>query len=308
MSNQNTEHKAIALRRMLEQFQGSDVQTLAGTFLDQVQAFEDAIWPLLGERGLANATGHRLDGIGQILNVSRGGRDDATYRKALETEAAILNSDGTAEVVLSLVHALVEMPAADYEFVEYYPKTIYVRPVDHAISVDPDYVGTNLRRAVSAATEVLFVYSFLPDANTFQFSTTTSSENGFADTGFGEVYTDLGTWLYDSASTSLSGITSGTYRFNHADITKATQMYIHDEDASVTDKSAFLAALDVASGSSLSLYTVSQSAHIYISNVTDNTGTFTFDITVTQEIGTIPYAEVTVLSASNTGGYMAGNA
>ena len=108
MSDQDTTITADALEQMLDQFDGSvNLRLLAASFLDQVQQFEDDIWPLLAERSLALATGHRLDGLGQIADLNRSGRNDADYRLALTAEFAVLQSNGTAEELIAIAQLMV---------------------------------------------------------------------------------------------------------------------------------------------------------------------------------------------------------
>jgi hypothetical protein len=187
VSDQDTTITADALAQMLDQFDGSvNLRLLAASFTDQAQQFEDDIWPLLAERSLALATGHRLDGFGQIANLDRSGRNDDDYRLALTAEFAVLQSNGTAEELITIAQLMVQMGTADYDVREYYPKGFYIRPVDHVLTVDPVLVGTMLDRAVSAATTMSFVYSNYADATTYTLSSQgavveTSTSLGLAD-------------------------------------------------------------------------------------------------------------------------------
>ena len=71
---------------------------------------------------------------------------------------------------------MLQMGTPDYEFVEHFPKTVYIRPVDFAVSGgDSSSAGTRLRRAVSAATEVLFVTALRTDSTLFTLSSSASS-------------------------------------------------------------------------------------------------------------------------------------
>ena len=138
MSDQNTTYVAQGLDRLLDQFDGSvNLRLLATSYLNQVQELEDAAYPLLAERSLANATGDRLDGFGAIVNVSRGGRDDTTYRLRLSAELAILTSQGSIEEILTIAQLLIQMDTADYEVIEYVPKTLYLSPEDYAFTPEP---------------------------------------------------------------------------------------------------------------------------------------------------------------------------
>lgn len=138
MSDQDTTITADGLAQMLEQFKGSgNLRLLASSYLDQAQAFEDAVWPLLNERSLANATGDRLDGIGEIFDTPRGGQNDADYRLTLQTEIGVLLSRGTEADLLTIAQLLIQMTTPDYEFTEYFPKSLYLRPVDFPLAPEP---------------------------------------------------------------------------------------------------------------------------------------------------------------------------
>jgi hypothetical protein len=188
MSEQNTAIVATGLDRLLDQFEGSvNLRLLLESYLQRVQDLEDAAFPLYTERGLANATGDRLDRIGQLFDIARGGRDDTAYRLAINTELAILFSRGTEIELLNIVQLVVQMPTADYDFAEYFPKTIYLRPVSHSISgLTAQPAKRALSRAASAGTKVLFVYALRVDSILFTLSSLpstvqTSSSLGLAN-------------------------------------------------------------------------------------------------------------------------------
>ena len=312
MSDKNTAITETGLGRMLDQFKGSlKLRELAAAFLDQVQAFEDAAHPILAERGIDNATGDRLDGLGAIFGVPRGGRDDDTYRKALKAELLVLQSKGTPEEILTIAQALIEMPVADYDFLEYFPKTIYLRPVDFEyqypglVDISPVAVGTALRRAVAAATEVLFVYSLVDDAATFRFATE-GAVSEFASAGFASVPpASIGTWLYDNTSTTSAGLLSGGYRFNALSYADATELYVHDNDSTIVDKSADLAAL---LNDTLILETGNPAwIAMTVTSVTNNGSFYTLGVGVADTLGTMSLNQLTEFHAYiNNGGRLAG--
>lgn len=190
MSDQKTDIVETALGRLLQQFEGSvNFRSLVASYLEQVQSLEDAAWPLLGERSIDNATGHRLDGIGQIFGVTRGGRNDTDYRLALKVEIAILLSNGTEAALLDIIQQIVKMTTADYEFVEYFPKSVYIRAINWA-STDAISVaaGAALSRAASAATHTSYVAAEYNAAQQFRLSdlpdtSTTGSSTGLANDG-----------------------------------------------------------------------------------------------------------------------------
>ena len=248
MSDQNTTIVSEGLTRLLDQFKGSpNLLALATSYLEQVQTLEDAAWPLLAERGIDNMTGDRLDGLGEILGHSRGGRSDAVYRLALKGELAVLQSEGTAEEMIALAQLLIQMPTADYEVIEYWPKGFYIRPVDHVLTQDPALIGTMLDRAISAATTMSFVYSLLSDTYTFQLSsqgavTESSSLLGLAtavDLGGGG-----GPYIYEANVGTGGGFSDGDLRFNAVDISAATLCRVTDIDGDAVDQTTFLDGLN----------------------------------------------------------------
>jgi len=191
VSDQNTTIVSDGLARMLDQFHGSiNLRLLAESYLQQAQDLEDAAWPILAERGLANMTGDRLDGLGGNINLDRSGRDDDDYRIAITAELMVLRSNGTADELIAILTVLFSPTSIDIEFLELFPKTVYFRLVDSPMIFLPtgtaDRVADTLRRAVSAATELLYVFSMRVDNETFTLSsqgavTESSSAMGLAD-------------------------------------------------------------------------------------------------------------------------------
>lgn len=184
------------LERMLDQFDGSvNLRLLASSYLQRAQDFEDATWPILAERGLENMTAARLDGLGDSIGLKRSGRDDDDFRIAITAELLVLRSSGTGDELIGIIDAF--FPGwlgggGEIDFWELYPKTIYIRLVDGRMDVLPagtaDRVAGALRRAMSAATELLYVYGFYLDAELFTLSsqgatTESSSALGLANVG-----------------------------------------------------------------------------------------------------------------------------
>ena len=175
---------------MLQQFEGSgDLRALASSFLARAQDFEDAIHPLFAERDIANMTGHRLDGLGQVVKVVRGGRTDDEYRLRLRAEMAVLTSQGSLEDLITVLRLLIDMDTTgSIQIDEYAPKSIYMRARDFIVTEDPVVVTALLRRAVSAATDLQFIYTTAEaaDDDLFRFSDTngtseTSSSHGYSN-------------------------------------------------------------------------------------------------------------------------------
>lgn len=163
MSEQNTTIVADGLARLISQFDGSArFRDLVASYLLQVQEFEDAAFPLLTERNIDVATGHRLDGFGQILGVLRGARTDDLYRQALKAELAVLVSEGGTDELLNIIRLIYPpgfITTVQYEVMEYFPKEIIFRPINVNTSPsDAAIITAALRRAAPAATNVQFIW------------------------------------------------------------------------------------------------------------------------------------------------------
>lgn len=183
-----SDHTATALDRMLEQFQGSvNLRLLASSYTDQVQELENAAIQLLHDRSLDAGTGHRLDGLGQLVGITRSGEDDEAFRLRIRGELAVLNSQGSLENLIAIMQLLLELPdPVDIQIDEYFPKAIYMRPRDFIFTGDPDLIATLLRRAVSAATYIQFIYTSTEadDDNLFRFSDTNGSSEFASPHGY----------------------------------------------------------------------------------------------------------------------------
>lgn len=187
MSTLVTDHKAEGQGWLLEQFASSPkLQGWLGAYLDEIQGMETALQPVLAARDIDTATGHRLDGLGQIVNVERDGRDDDAFRLRIRAEVAILQSTGTEFDLIKVLQLLTAKPDKDMAFDEYFPKTVYIRPRNYTVpgtSADQLEILTLLRRAAPAGTEVHYVYSLdeTSDQNMFRFSDTAdTTESGAA--------------------------------------------------------------------------------------------------------------------------------
>ena len=185
----NTTHTATALAQLIEQFQDSaDLKSLLTAFVDRVQDLEDALYPMLEIRNIDTMTGDRLDGLGQIVNVDRGGRTDDEYRLRIRAELAILKSTGIARDLISTLQLLVAQTVADIQVDEYYPKTIFLRPRNFSVGTsDMETVADLLRRAAPAGTNLQVIYSTVEsdDADVFRFSSTTGVSEAGKTYGFG---------------------------------------------------------------------------------------------------------------------------
>jgi hypothetical protein len=179
MSTYKTDYTSEGLDRLLSTLKGgTKLEALVASYVDRVQELEDAAFPVYAQWDIETATGDRLDRIGQILLVPRSGLTDEPYRLRLRAEIAILTSIGTEYDLVRVIQLLTGAPAkANVEYYEFFPKTAYVRVIDHPVSgtVGGQAVtAALLRRAAPAGTEVHYLYSLTEssDDNVFKFSST----------------------------------------------------------------------------------------------------------------------------------------
>jgi len=120
-----TDYTAEALDRLIQALKERDgIPELVASFLDRCQEFEDAAYPILEQRDIDAATGHRLERFGQLVNVERGGRTDDAYRLLIRAELAILRSNGLVSDLITITQLLLSMTSADVQVDQYFPLTL----------------------------------------------------------------------------------------------------------------------------------------------------------------------------------------
>jgi hypothetical protein len=173
----------------LEQFKGSvQLRNLVSSYLGGAQDFEDVAYQIINARSLDIVAGYQLDGLGQIVNLPRSGLEDEEYRLRIKAELAVLTSQGSIEDLTVILQLLIGMPSPpDIQIDEYYPKAIYMRARDWIVDEDPVVITNLLRRAVSAATYLQFIYTpdEADDDDLFRFSNTTDTPEFSSSKGFG---------------------------------------------------------------------------------------------------------------------------
>jgi len=219
----NSAHVDTGLGRLLEQFKGSvRFRALLSSYVDGVQDFEDVAYQIINARRLDNAAGYQLDGLGQIVNVLRGGRSDTDYRLRIRAELAIILSQGTTEDLIGVLRLLLGLASPpDIQIDEYYPKAIFMRPRNFIVNDDPATIAALLRRAVSAATNLQFVYS----------QTENDDDDLFRFSDFSDVAISIDTYAY------RTGITGADeeIRFNGGEvIANTTTCWLGKSDQSQT--------------------------------------------------------------------------
>lgn len=106
------DHVQQALDRFLEQYKGKEKLTaLVTALVNQVQDLEDAIYSLDEGRQLYNGTifpsmGVQLDGIGELVGISRNGLNDAEYLVLILGKIGENFSDSTIPAVFTIIETL----------------------------------------------------------------------------------------------------------------------------------------------------------------------------------------------------------
>ena len=107
-------HVQEALDRLLQQYKGLPLMTgLITAFVQQIQALENAAYPINEGRQLWNGTtypaiGAQLDGIGSLVGISRNGLDDAEYLVFILGTIAENFSDTTLPTITNIINIFFE--------------------------------------------------------------------------------------------------------------------------------------------------------------------------------------------------------
>jgi len=145
-------HVEQAKSRLTSQYQNTQgLLRYIEIIATRIQVLEDAMFTLLTDRWLENAEGVQLNLIGQIVGEGRLGRNDETYKEALDTRITLNISGGEPERIIDYLVRV--FGAADVRYKEMYPAKIQV------------FVGTtisfgeaqNLRRIIPAGVGTVYV-------------------------------------------------------------------------------------------------------------------------------------------------------
>lgn len=107
-----TNHVDQAFDRLKQDFKDvGNFKSLINVFTTRAQAFEDAAFPVIAGRYLANATGYTLDQLGERVGKLRppygaAATDDDVYRVLIYAQIAINTSSGTIPDFYNILGAL----------------------------------------------------------------------------------------------------------------------------------------------------------------------------------------------------------
>ena len=125
---QITTHAADAGDRLYDVVRNGDFEQLVEARAGQYQELENAMFPLIASRYLANATGQTLTYIGQLVGEVRpttgsASTDDDVYRALIYARIAINVSEGRAQDIYDILGAL---GAATPRVQDIYPMAVQV--------------------------------------------------------------------------------------------------------------------------------------------------------------------------------------
>lgn len=188
MASQITNHTEQALARLCEQFKGQpNIVKLLTALTGTVQDVETALWQILTERSVDNATGVHLDAIGAVVGQDRGGLIDEDYRRFIRARIATNRSRGTIGDILRISRLVLNDPAAYLEL-DNQGAAAYVLRVNDVVITDDlaeiliDFlraaVAANATRtgATSAGVRVILEYSAAEDRAIWGTSTYESTD------------------------------------------------------------------------------------------------------------------------------------
>lgn len=114
------DHSSQAIDRLTSQFKDKEkISGFISAFVDQVQELETVFQDLLSDRSLNQASGEQLDGLGRIVGIERGGRNDADYKNLIIAKIGQNTSKGLAENLINVFILLTS--SSRVHFIEYYP-------------------------------------------------------------------------------------------------------------------------------------------------------------------------------------------
>jgi hypothetical protein len=199
-ATQITDHAARALSRLIDQYRDvPETENLLTPILNQIQAFEDAMWAMLLARIIDNAEGVHLETLGKIVGQRRTGNTDDEYRTYIKAKIIVNRSRGKRPDLVAFSRLLAPKPseASLYRRVlrEFYPCSVTLEanyPISNAAVVQQ--MG---QQACAAGVRFSIEFqsnSITNDHGNFIFGATEydSTTQGFGSTG-GDTGGRLGT-------------------------------------------------------------------------------------------------------------------
>lgn len=176
VSNIITDHVARGLSLLITEFRRkrpenslpnpNNIINLLTPFLQQVQLVEYMESDLDTLRWLDTAYGVQLDGLGDILQVSRDGRTDDEYRVALKFQVYINKSSGEPEVIIAFVKDFTN--ATKVRLQEAYPAGLFIFTDGTSVLTEIN-LSAAIEQIMAAGVKLRGIFYLDPDAVYFSF-------------------------------------------------------------------------------------------------------------------------------------------
>jgi hypothetical protein len=164
-----TDHVEEGLARLIHQYADKPrIKLLLQIYLDRVQDLEDAIFSLIDNAGLDNATGWILAALGKVLVQPNPGLSDDDYRTLLRARIRVIRSNGKPEELLTILR-LVFGGSADILYRES-RNSILVNVRSTFGATNPSVVHTLLRQAKAGGVSITLTFNREPAATHMRFS------------------------------------------------------------------------------------------------------------------------------------------
>jgi len=182
---ENNDRQATAAGLLIDLFREKPLfLKLLSSYVDETQELENEIFELRNAFWVDTAIGAQLDGIGQIVGITRDGASDTIYRIRIKARILINLSSGTPNQILELVRALSPASAPDPTYTPWFPAAFAIGVTGLTLAEVAE-ISDAIIETTPLGVRSNFVYSLDTDANTFQFSSDASSQTsatqGFAN-------------------------------------------------------------------------------------------------------------------------------
>jgi len=115
MIDKITDYNAVLTKLVTGQFLESDTfLSVIDTMAQRADDLEDALYAILDQTWIENAQGAWLDEIGDMVDIARAGRDDASYRKVIRLRIAVNVGAGQIPLVIRVVKDLYSATTVNY--------------------------------------------------------------------------------------------------------------------------------------------------------------------------------------------------
>jgi len=182
---ENNDRQATAASLLIDLFREKPLfLNLLSSYVEQTQELENEIFELRNAFWVDTAIGAQLDGIGQIVGITREGASDTVYRIRIKARILINLSSGTPNQILELVRALSPASAPDPTYTPWFPASFAIGVTELTLTEVAE-ISDAIIETTPLGVRSNFIYSLDTNANMFQFSSDASSQTsavqGFAN-------------------------------------------------------------------------------------------------------------------------------